>query len=95
MEVILDSGVYLEILGIKRCHTEEEDGRARCRSTERGKGPHHRWVYLSADRIEEMGEYLAYNKKWLQKFVLEEPLEYKELKRDRGLLNYVFYTYMS
>ena len=32
-------------------------------------------------------------KKWLQRVAPEEPLDYKELQSDRGLLNYVFDTY--
>ena len=45
-----DSGVYLEIIGITRCPTEEEDGQARRRSVERDKVPHYIWVYLSVYR---------------------------------------------
>ena len=56
MDTSLDIGVDLEILGLTRCPTEEEDGRARRRYVDREKGPHHRWVYLSADRREKMGK---------------------------------------
>ena len=42
-----------------------------------------------------MGKDLAYNKMFLQIFISEEPLGYKELKRDGGLMNYVFATYRS
>ena len=47
MEVRPEIGVYLEILGLTRCPTEEEYGQARHSSMERDKSLHHRWVYLS------------------------------------------------
>ena len=33
--------------------------------------------------------------KWLQRVTSEEPLDYKELQSDQGLMNYVFDTYRS
>ena len=50
MEGSPESGVDLAILGITRFPMEEEDGRIKQMAVDRYKGPHHKWVYLSADR---------------------------------------------
>ena len=63
MEGIPENGVNLEILGITRCPTEREDGRARRRSVERDKVPHHKRVYLSANRRGKMGKDSAHDLK--------------------------------
>ena len=61
MEGSPDSGVYLEILGITRCPTEEKDGQERRRYVETDKFSHHIWVYLSAGSRGKMGKDSAYN----------------------------------
>ena len=53
--------VGIGILGITLCPTEEENGRARRSFVESDKGPHHRWVYLSADRRSKMGKDSAHD----------------------------------
>ena len=61
MEGSPESGVDLAILGLTRCHLEEEDGRARQRYVERGKGTHHIWFYLSDDSTGGKGKDSAHN----------------------------------
>ena len=46
MEGSLESGVYLETLGLTRYHKEEEDCQEIQRFMERDEGPYHRSVYL-------------------------------------------------
>ena len=54
-------GVDLEIFGLTRFPTEEEDIQVRWVSMERDEGPHRRWVRLLADKRGEMGKDLDHN----------------------------------
>ena len=61
MEGSTEIGVDLEIFGLTRFPTEEEDIQVRWVSMERDEGPHRRWVRLLADKRGEMGKDLDHN----------------------------------
>ena len=61
MEVRPESRVNLELLGITRYPTVEDDGQPRRRSVERYEDPHHIQVYLSSARKWKMEKVSDHN----------------------------------